>query len=327
MMFLKPDVRELVLREDTRNLLRATKYRRARIRCEAAAALGTLRVESAVPALIELLADSESEVREAAARALGDVGHADAVKPLIGAIGALKGARNDRPESKEYEFEAIAEALGKLNDPAGVAAVIDSGTVRFYDGFFSVSRPHVGGLCLSGGPEARRALIRIVEEHYHYESYSLIGVVEALDYLREPRAIGPLIEIVTSFVETLRKPWQQFTDPDTSCIKNAKALGVAAARALGRLEVRRAEPALIEMLLLLPTLRTDGVGVPAEAGPAFTETQAAILSIRGQQPPAGFDLARASLRLQDYRARRHKTDVEFGGAKRWAETCASAVNL
>jgi HEAT repeat protein len=283
MMLLRPDVSGLISSKDSKTLIRATRHWSAATRAEAAGALGELGTADAAPALILLLNDHQTEVREAAARALGDVGAteaAEAVDPLIEALEALKSPRNDRPGAKEYEFEAIAEALGMLNDPKGVAAVIESATVRFHEGFFSVSRPHVGGLCLSGGAEARAALVRIAAEHYLYETYTLVGVVEALDYLREPRATASLVDILKASVELLRKPGD----------RHAESLALAAARALGRLETKRAEPLLIDLLLYV---HGD-----------ITDTQNAVLTIRGEKSPAEFDCEKSSLRLRDYKSRR-----------------------
>jgi hypothetical protein len=329
MMVLRPDVNNLLARQDTRTLIRATRHWSGRIRASTAAALGSLRTENALPALLRLLNDRGSEVREAAARALGDIGRTEAVDPLIEALGRLKGLRNDRPGSKEYEFEAIAEALGRLNSPKGVAAVIESGSVRFHEGFFSISRPHAGGLCLSGGSEARAALVRIAEEHYHYETYSLVGVVDALDYLREPQATAALLGILNTIVELLRKPWLPSNDPFERCDRNRGALALSTVRALGRLEVKRAEPVLIELLVHLPMHSfpsdhdssvdsEDGGRMFPQVSQAITDTQNAILAIRGEKMPPEFDSERASLRLHDYRLRRHKTDIEFGGRKRWS---------
>jgi hypothetical protein len=320
-------------------LIRATKHWSGRIRDEAAAALGAFRTANAVPALLRLLNDRRTEVRETAARALGDIGRTEAVEPLIEALGALKGPRNDRPGPKEYEFEAIAEALGRLNSPNGVAAVIESGTVRFYDGFFSISRPHVGGLCLSGGTEARAALVRIIAEHYLYETYSLVGIVEALDYLRESRATAALIEILNTFLDSLRKPWLTSNNSER-CNGNVGVLALATVRALGRMETKRAEPALIDLLLHLPMHSSsfnhdstlsgngDGGGSFPQVSQAFAETQDAILAIRGEKTPTEFSYNRASLRLQDYRSRRYKTDIEFGGRKRWTtDDCTAERTL
>jgi hypothetical protein len=327
MMLLKPDVNELVNREDTRGLIRATSHWSAPIRVDAATALGAFRTADAVPELIKLLKDSNTEVREAAARALGDIGRIEATGPLVDALRAIDSVRNDRPGSKEYEFEAIAEALGRLNHPQGVAAVIESGTVRFHEGFFSVSRPHVGGLCLSGGTEARAALVRIMAEHHLYETYSLIGVVEALDYMHEPRIAAAIIEILSACVELLKKPTG---DPSDGRTRNVAALALASARALGRLETRRAEPLLMDLLVRLPVqvyptgAAEDGTVTP-QVSQSFIDTQNAILTIREERRPAEFDCGRSFLRLRDYQARRYKTDVEFGGQRRRSMQTATAA--
>jgi HEAT repeat protein len=317
----------LVNREDIGGLIRATRHWSAPIRADAATALGAFRTGSAAPELIRLLKDRETEVREAAARALGDIGRMEAVNPLIDALGAIEGDRNDRPGSKEYEFEAIAEALARLNDPKGVAAVVESGTVRFHEGFFSVSRPHVGGLCLSGGTQARAALVRIMAEHHLYETYALIGVVEALDYLHEPRIAAALIEILSACVELLKKPESDAAEGRT---RNVAAVALASARALGRLETKRAEPLLLDLLVRLPVqsfrsgAAEDGTD-PPQVSQSFIDTQNAILTIREERSPAAFDCGRSFLRLRDYQARRYKTDVEFGGQKRRTmETAAAA---
>jgi HEAT repeat protein len=325
MMLLKPDVGDLVSREDTRGLIRATRHWSAPIRVDAATALGAFRTATAVPELIRLLKDGDAEVREAAARALGDIGRMEALDPLIDALRAIESVRNDRPGSKEYEFEAIAEALGKLNQPKGVAAVIESGIVRFHEGFFSVSRPHVGGLCLSGGAEARAALVRIMAEHHLYETYSLIGVVEALDYMHEPRIAAPLIEILSACVELLKKPGN---DPSEGRTRNLAALALVSARALGRLETKRAEPLLMDLLLRLPVQAFPGAaedGAASQVSQSFIDTQNAILTVREERRPAAFDCGRSFLRLRDYQARRYKTDVEFGGQKRRTMQTASAT--
>jgi len=326
MMLLKPDINDLVNREDTRGLIRAVKHWSAPIRADAATALGAFRTASAVPELIRLLKDGETEVREAAARALGDIGRMEAVGPLVDALRAIDSVRNDRPGSKEYEFEAIAEALGRLNHPQGVTAVIDSGTVRFHEGFFSVSRPHVGGLCLSGSTEARAALLRIMAEHHLYETYSLIGVVEALDYLHEPRIAAALMEILSACVELLKKP---VSDPSEGRTRNVAALALASARALGRLETKRAEPLLMDLLVRLPVQLFPGAAEDGTAAPhvsqSFIDTQNAILTVREERRPAEFDCGRSCLRLRDYQVRRYKTDVEFGGQRRRSMQTATAA--
>jgi hypothetical protein len=294
MMLLKPNIRDLVNKKDTGTLIAATGHWCAGIRAQAAAALGALRAECAVPELLQLLNDRGTDVREAAARALGDIGRAEAVDPLIRALGVLTSSKDVPERPKEFEFAAIAEALGKLNTPEGVASVIESGTVRAQDdGFFDLSRPHIGGLCLSGGRGARREFIRIAAEHDRYDPCALIVVFEALDYLNESLASAALIGIVNQCVECLRLPPRSPDDPIARRNRNLEAAALSAARVLGRWTITRAEPVLIELLLRLPVTRD------------FTDLQNAILTIRGEKSPAEFDCRQGSLRLHDYQARRH----------------------
>ncbi len=333
-MILRPDVNNLLIRRDTRTLIRATRHWSGRIRASTAAALGSLRTENALPELLRLLIDRGTEVREAAARALGDIGRTEAVDPLIEALARLKGLRNDRPGSKEYEFEAIAEALGRLNSTKGVAAVIESGTVRFHEGFFSVSRPHIGGLCLSGGAEARAALVRIAEEHYHYETYSPSSVLSThWTTCASPRATAALLGILSTFVELLKKPLAAIERSLLrSCDRNRGTLALSAVRALGSFcgNQKRAEPVLIDLLCICPCILSPPIATPLSpierimaecfprVGQALADTQDAILAIRGEKVPPEFNCERASLRIRDYQLRRYQTDIEFGGRKRWS---------
>lgn len=323
MILLRPNVRHLVNKKDIQALIRATRHWRGEIRAEAAAALGALRTVSAVPELLQLLNDRRTEVREAAARALGDIGRTEAVDPLVEALGVLKSRKDVRRDSNEYELEAIAEALGKLNTPKGVASVLESGTVRARDGFFDVSRPHIAGLCLSGGAGARAALRRIVAEHDLYETGALIVVFEALEYLNESLASGALTGIVNECVECLKLPPRSSDDPIARRNLDLEVAALAAARVLGRWMMTRSEPVLIELLLRLPVHSSPGDGkLPFRRD--FTDLQNAILTIRGEKSPVEFDCRKGSLRLHDYQVRRHKTDVEYGGIKRWTTEAAEA---
>jgi HEAT repeat protein len=67
-------------------LVELTLHRRRQIREKAVAALGTLRVRSAVSVLLYALDDPSPEVRSAAARSLGLVGDARALKALTAAV-------------------------------------------------------------------------------------------------------------------------------------------------------------------------------------------------------------------------------------------------
>jgi HEAT repeat protein len=73
-------------------------------------ALGALAVEP----LIAALKDENSDVRQAAAKALGKIGDPRAVEPLIAALS---------DESSDVRY-AAAEALGKIKDPRAVEPLI-----------------------------------------------------------------------------------------------------------------------------------------------------------------------------------------------------------
>jgi hypothetical protein len=174
--------------------------------------------------------------------------------------------------------------------------------VRAPDGFLDVSRPHIGGLCLSGGAGARAAIIRIAAERDLYDTCALVVVFEALDYLNESSASAALIGIVNECVEFLNLPPRPPNDPIAQRNSHLEAAALSAARVLGRLIMTRAEPVLIELLMRLPVRSSSSS--PSD----FTDLQNAILTIRGEKTPAEFDCRKGSLRLHDYQARRHNTD-------------------
>ncbi|HEY3417564.1 MAG TPA: HEAT repeat domain-containing protein, partial [Armatimonadota bacterium] len=105
----------------------------AQVRAAAAHALGHYQDARAVPALMVALRDpaipvsiaaffyrfegetsTGTTIKQEAAWALGEIGDAQAVEPLIAMLGA--GTRDER--------QAVAEALGKLKDPRAVPALI-----------------------------------------------------------------------------------------------------------------------------------------------------------------------------------------------------------
>jgi len=97
-------------------LLEALRSRQAqRARPMIIAALKMIADRSAVPALLEALADTDWHVRQAAAEALGEIGDARAIAPLVRTLG-------DRHDGPRW---AAADALAKLGAPA-VPALIEA---------------------------------------------------------------------------------------------------------------------------------------------------------------------------------------------------------
>ncbi len=86
-----------------------TNYRN--LRWPAARALGTLRSPDAVSALITALDDPADIVREHAAAALGQIGHADGLDPLRQSLG---------DDHEPAVRAAAAEALGRIADAASI---------------------------------------------------------------------------------------------------------------------------------------------------------------------------------------------------------------
>lgn len=80
----------------------------SRARAWAANLLGELRAESALPALLRSLDDSDDEVRAKSAAALGRIGHESAAQPLLERLLA---------DPAPFVRARIASALGQFHDP------------------------------------------------------------------------------------------------------------------------------------------------------------------------------------------------------------------
>ena len=106
-LFGPPNVDKFRAREDAPGLLKALEYQKHwRVRRDAAEALGQIGDARAVGPLIAALRDDISSVRQAAAEALGQIGDTSAVEPLIAALrDASLGVRR-----------AAADALGQIGD-------------------------------------------------------------------------------------------------------------------------------------------------------------------------------------------------------------------
>jgi ATP-dependent DNA helicase RecQ len=86
----------------------------ARDRAQRVYQLGELGVPSAVPELIAALQDPSGDVRRLAASALGKIGDARAVTPLLALL-----AQEQKPQVRQY----AAKALGRIGDPRARSAL------------------------------------------------------------------------------------------------------------------------------------------------------------------------------------------------------------
>ncbi|HUO69380.1 MAG TPA: HEAT repeat domain-containing protein [Solirubrobacteraceae bacterium] len=83
----------------------------------AASTLGEIHAHAAVADLVDALGDRDTELRAAAARALGQIGEQSAGTALVALLVAAGGGR-------DVACAAAATALGMLDDPAGAAALV-----------------------------------------------------------------------------------------------------------------------------------------------------------------------------------------------------------
>ena len=97
-------------------LISALKDEDSDVREAAAKALGKIKDPRAVEPLISALKDEDSDVREAAAKALGEIKDPRAVEPLISALKDVNWRVRD----------AAAEALGEIKDPRAVEPLISA---------------------------------------------------------------------------------------------------------------------------------------------------------------------------------------------------------
>jgi cellulose synthase operon protein C len=131
----------------------------AGVRAEAAEAVGRVRLDEAVPVLLDWLGDADADVRTGAAIALGRIGTARAVAPLVRLLG------DTRPEVRKASVSALESIggpevtvplLGRLDDPDPAVRVAAAEALgRLGDSQAAV--PLVGRL-RDDAPEVRRAL-------------------------------------------------------------------------------------------------------------------------------------------------------------------------
>jgi len=141
-------------------------------------ALGRLKAKDAVELIIARLADEKGRVREAAAFALGAIGDARAVEPLLAAAGG-----------EGYERANAAKALGMLGDARAVPVLI-----QCLVGKGSGARREVAwALGRLGDKSAVEPLIGLLRDP---DMYVRRDVAEALGLLKDARAVEALLALL-----------------------------------------------------------------------------------------------------------------------------------
>ncbi|MBI5724309.1 MAG: HEAT repeat domain-containing protein [Planctomycetes bacterium] len=141
---------------------------------------------AAVPELAELLKNENTDIARYAAFALGFTGNPRAVDALIQIL------QNDQLEQR-IRLEAIL-SLGQLGDPRAVEIlknIFQHGDWRREQKYASLA------LFQIGGSEAADALANVLKNHKNKEGSEYDYVILALAEMGDPRAVEPLLDIVT----------------------------------------------------------------------------------------------------------------------------------
>ncbi|OGV41042.1 MAG: hypothetical protein A2X48_11780 [Lentisphaerae bacterium GWF2_49_21] len=156
--------------------------------CDAADALGTLKLKSTVEPLIAALDSNEPAVAGSAAKALGKIGDKRAVAPILK---TLKYKKGDYPESAR---SGAAQALGELGDKSAVGPLVEA--LKDSDGWVRCQAAKALGKL--GDKQAVPSLVEALNGSNLLREEAL----EALGELKDASAISPLRKLLKSQMET-----------------------------------------------------------------------------------------------------------------------------
>jgi HEAT repeat protein len=114
-LFGPPDVEKLKAKGDVQGLIKALDYKEdVQVRLAAAEVLGQIGDAQAVKPLATALKDENKDVRQAAAEALGEIGNAQAVEPLSAAL----------KDKESFVRQVAATSLEKIGDAQAVEPLV-----------------------------------------------------------------------------------------------------------------------------------------------------------------------------------------------------------
>jgi HEAT repeat protein len=174
-------IEKLKARKNVRRLLKALDDPDYQVSAAAAEALGEIGDARAVWPLIAVLRVDKWYMgiqvkRKAVAKALGEIGDPNAVKPLIEALLGL-----DISEIKP----TVAEALGKIGDPRAVWPLIATVGTKNRE----LHKAATGALRKTGVPDVETLINALSVQNLDVR----IGSAELLGLIGDPRAVKPLI--------------------------------------------------------------------------------------------------------------------------------------
>jgi HEAT repeat protein len=210
---LMPDVLE--------HLITQLQSSNSKIRQQAAEQLGALRDTCAVELLIARLRDRVDQVQVAAALALGQIGDANTVAPLIQSLHGETYGLTDGDGSPEQYFMIVAsaaQALGTIGTPPAITALLAQLVANAPLNTEGTAAAALG-LGHVHDPRSVLALLQALQNRSYFVRDHAAG---ALGQVGDSQAVEPLIETLRDRVWTVQ---------------------IAAAEALGNLrDVRAAEP-------------------------------------------------------------------------------------
>lgn len=194
----KPNVEKMKAKKDIKGLIKTLKHKDSNVRLDAELALISIG-EPAVEVLTQALNDEVTNVRIAAARALGNIRDKRAVRPLIQAL-------KDKDSKVRGE---VAWALSKIGEPA-----VEPFINELKNGKLSIQKEIVWFLLEIGGVRALEPLIQIRKSGglKGLDLQLILKVNSVIENIRDSRAVEPLIQALKD------------GDYYTRCIA-AKALG------------------------------------------------------------------------------------------------------
>ena len=150
------------------------------VRREMAQALGETHSRLATSALTDLLvSDKEASVRAAAAIALGWIRDDSAVTALVQVLAGTSGKKKSKSQENEFVLRAAAEALGEIRNRAGVSVL--TATLGNDSRPIDVRRAAATALGLIGDPQAMPALKAASESNDPYLAQAARASIRKLE--------------------------------------------------------------------------------------------------------------------------------------------------
>jgi HEAT repeat protein len=160
-------------------LLRLLRHRDAIVRVNAAKLIANQPTQGDFRDLVHALDDPDPNVRRYCARALGQIGNTEALKPLFRLLG----------DDNWFVRAEAAMALGKIGDPRSVGWLIQ--LLADADGYVRYSA--AAALCDLASGSTQPVLRRGLESASPEQQF---GIALALAKLKDPIALGPLTAAV-----------------------------------------------------------------------------------------------------------------------------------